>query len=98
MLACVGEIYSFNRSFRASANACSRPNHPTALGPSLLCILAIVFLSAIVTNATDKRAGTVTIRVSNIEIRIILYVIVLIYYLIFFNFYNKGFYLNILCK
>jgi hypothetical protein len=65
--------------------------NPTALGPSLLCILAIVFLSAIVTNATDKRAGTVTIRVSNIEIRIKLYVIVLIYYLIFFSLYNKVF-------
>ncbi len=37
------------------------------LGPSLLCMLAIVFLSATVRKATDNKAGTVTIITSIIE-------------------------------
>ena len=28
-LACVGDIYSFNNNFKASANACNRPQYPT---------------------------------------------------------------------
>ena len=42
--------------------------NPTALGPSLLCILAIVFLSAIVTKATVSKTGTVTANTSRTEI------------------------------
>ena len=34
-------------------------NNLLAFGPNLLCILAIVFLSATVTNATDNKAGTI---------------------------------------
>ena len=41
---------------------------PTALGPNLLCILAIVFLSATVTKATVNKTGTVTSKTSVIEI------------------------------
>ena len=36
-------------------------------GPNLLCILAIVFLSAIVVKGTTNKAGTITNRTSNIE-------------------------------
>ena len=67
-MACVGETYSFNRSLRASANAWSRPYQPTALGPSLLCMLAIVFLSAIVTKATVNKTGTVIANTSRTDI------------------------------
>jgi hypothetical protein len=66
ILACVGDTYSFNNNLRASAKACKSPYQPTALGPNLLCILAIVFLSAIVTNATVNNEGTTT---SNTSIR-----------------------------
>ena len=38
------------------------------LGPNLLCILAMVFLSATVTKATVNKTGTVTIITSIIEI------------------------------
>jgi hypothetical protein len=41
---------------------------PTALGPNLLCILAIVFLSAIVTRATDNKTGLVTAKTSRTDI------------------------------
>ena len=67
-MACVGETYSFNKSLRASANAWSRPYQPTALGPNLLCILAIVFLSAIVTKATVNKTGTVIANTSRTDI------------------------------
>jgi len=67
-LACVGETYSFSKSLRASPNACKSPNHPTEFGPNLLCILAIVFLSAMVTKATDNKTGIVTANTSRIDI------------------------------
>src|ERR1700709_615125 len=67
ILACVGDTYSFNKSLSASANACRRPYQPTILGPNLLCILAIVFLSATVTKATVRRTGTVTTITSIID-------------------------------
>ena len=41
---------------------------PTALGPNLLCILAIVFLSATVTKATVNKTGIVTAKTSRTEI------------------------------
>jgi hypothetical protein len=68
ILACVGDTYSFNKSLSASANACRRPYQPTEFGPNLLCILAIVFLSATVTKATINKAGTITINTSRIDI------------------------------
>jgi hypothetical protein len=68
MFACVGETYSFNKSLRASANACNSPNQPTELGPNLLCILAIVFLSAIVIKATVNKTGIVTANTSRTDI------------------------------
>ena len=40
-------------------------------GPNLLCILAIVFLSATVTKATLNKAGIVINNTSNIEIKVI---------------------------
>jgi hypothetical protein len=67
-LACVGETYSFNKSLRASANACKSPNQPTEFGPNLLCILAIVFLSAIVIKATVNKTGIVTDNTSRTDI------------------------------
>lgn len=70
MLACVGETYSFNKSLRASANAWSRPYQPTELGPNLLCILAIVFLSAIVIKATVNKTGIVTANTSRTDIKV----------------------------
>jgi hypothetical protein len=70
MLACVGETYSFNKSLRASANACNSPHQPTELGPNLLCILAIVFLSATFIYATVNRTGIVTDNTSSIDIKV----------------------------
>jgi len=67
-LACVGETYSFSSSLRASANACNNPYQPTELGPNLLCMLAIVFLSAIVIKATVNKTGTVIANTSRIDI------------------------------
>lgn len=43
---------------------------PTAFGPNLLCILAIVFLSATVTYATTNNAGNINNRFSIIEITV----------------------------
>ncbi len=43
---------------------------PTILGPNLLCILAIVYLSATVTYATTNKAGTKIKSTSIIEIRV----------------------------
>jgi hypothetical protein len=40
------------------------------LGPNLLCILAIVFLSATVTYATLNNTGTDTNKTSNIDIKV----------------------------
>jgi hypothetical protein len=82
MLACVGETYSFNKSLRASANACSKPYQPTELGPNLLCILAIVFLSASVIKATVSNTGTVTAKTSRTDIIVGIYNI---FYLIKIN-------------
>ena len=65
--ACVGDTYSFNINFNASAKACKRPYHPTILGPNLLCMLAIVFLSATVTKATPIKTGKITNKTSMIE-------------------------------
>lgn len=76
MLACVGETYSFNKSLRASAKACSKPYQPTELGPNLLCILAIVFLSAIVIKATVSKIGTVTAKTSKTDMMVPVYNIV----------------------
>jgi hypothetical protein len=78
MFACVGETYSFNKSLRASANACNSPNQPTELGPNLLCILAIVFLSAMVIKATVNKTGTVTANTSRTDIMVGKYNIILL--------------------
>ena len=43
------------------------------MGPNLLCILAMVFLSATVTKATVSKTGTVTNRTSIIEINVGIY-------------------------
>jgi hypothetical protein len=75
-LDCVGDMYSLIKSLSASAKACKRPYHPTAFGPNLLCILAIVFLSATVTKATLNNTGTITIITSKIEIKVCKYNII----------------------
>src|SRR4051812_15060448 len=45
LLETLGIIVSFTISFKTSANGCKRPKNPTTLGPFLLCIAAITFLS-----------------------------------------------------
>lgn len=41
-----GIITSFNKAFKPSAKGCNNPQIPTTFGPRLLCIAAIIFLSA----------------------------------------------------
>jgi hypothetical protein len=47
-----GTTSSLTTNFRPSAIGCSKPQKPTTLGPRLLCIEAITFLSANVKYAT----------------------------------------------
>src|SRR5690606_36743390 len=65
--ACVGETFSFNINFNASANACKVPQTPVILGPNLLCILPIAFLSATVTKATAIKTGRIINKSKIIE-------------------------------
>jgi hypothetical protein len=58
LLALFGKIISFTTNFTASANGCKNPKIPTTLGPRLLCIAAIAFLSANVKNATTINSGS----------------------------------------
>jgi hypothetical protein len=80
ILELLGKIVSFTNSFNPSANGCNKPKKPITLGPFLLCIIPIIFLSAIVKYATDISKGTTIARIFNI-IQIINKII--------FNLYNK---------
>ena len=63
ILELLGKIVSFTNSFSPSANGCSKPKKPITLGPFLLCIIPIIFLSAIVKYATEINKGTTTARI-----------------------------------
>src|SRR5271169_275740 len=75
VLDCLGIIISFTNNFNASANGCIKPHTPTAFGPHLRCIDAIIFLSATVTKAIVIKIGTNTIRISNILKNIVIYIL-----------------------
>ena len=62
----LGKIVSLTNSFSPSANGCNRPKKPITLGPFLLCIIPIIFLSAIVKYATEMSKGTTIARIFNI--------------------------------
>jgi hypothetical protein len=66
LLDCLGIMISLTSNFKASAKGCNNPHIPTALGPHRRCIAPIIFLSAIVTNATVIKMGTNIISISNI--------------------------------
>lgn len=61
----LGKIVSLTNSFRPSANGCSRPKKPITFGPFLLCMIPIIFLSAIVKYATEMSKGTTIARIFN---------------------------------
>ena len=65
LFALLGIIVSFIRSFKPSANGCKKPKKPTTLGPRLLCMLAIIFLSSKVKKATAINTGTIIIKLFN---------------------------------
>ena len=48
ILELLGKIVSFTKSFKPSANGCSKPTKPITFGPFRLWIIPIIFLSAIV--------------------------------------------------
>jgi len=52
-------------------NGCKIPHIPTALGPHLRCIDPIIFLSAMVTNATVIKIGTNIIKTSKLLYNIV---------------------------
>lgn len=62
----LGKIVSLTNSFKPSANGCSNPTNPITLGPFLLWIIPIIFLSAIVKYATEINRGTTIARIFNI--------------------------------
>lgn len=63
ILELLGNIVSFTNNFNPSANGCSKPKKPITFGPFLLCIIPIIFLSAIVKYATEINKGTTTARI-----------------------------------
>ena len=66
ILELLGNIVSFTNSFNPSANGCNKPKKPITFGPFLLCIIPIIFLSAIVKYATDINKGITIARIFNI--------------------------------
>ena len=58
-------MVSFTNNFSPSANGCSKPKKPITFGPFLLCIIPIIFLSAIVKYATEISKGTTIARIFN---------------------------------
>lgn len=63
ILELLGNIVSFTNNFSPSANGCSNPRKPITFGPFLLCMIPIIFLSAIVKYATEINKGTTTARI-----------------------------------
>ena len=61
----LGIIVSLTNNFKPSANGCNRPINPMTLGPFLLCIIPIIFLSAIVKYATEINKGIIIARIFN---------------------------------
>ena len=58
ILELLGRIVSLANNFSPSANGCNKPKKPMTFGPFLLCIIPIIFLSAIVKYATEISKGT----------------------------------------
>ena len=63
ILELLGRMVSFTNSFSPSAKGCSKPKKPITFGPFLLCIIPIIFLSAIVKYATEINKGTTIARI-----------------------------------
>ena len=63
ILELLGKIVSFANSFKPSANGCNKPKNPITFGPFLLCIIPIIFLSAMVKYATEISKGTTIARI-----------------------------------
>ena len=58
-------MVSLTNNFNPSANGCSKPKKPMTFGPFLLCMIPIIFLSAIVKYATEISKGITIARIFN---------------------------------
>ena len=66
ILELLGRMVSFTNSFSPSAKGCSKPKKPITFGPFLLCMIPIIFLSAIVKYATEINNGITIARILRI--------------------------------
>ena len=65
ILELLGKIVSLANNLSPSANGCNKPKKPITFGPFLLCIIPIIFLSAIVKYATEINKGITSARIFN---------------------------------
>ena len=65
ILELLGNIVSFTNNFNPSASGCNKPKKPITFGPFLLCIIPIIFLSAIVKYATEINKETTIAKIFN---------------------------------
>ena len=63
ILELLGKMVSLANNFNPSANGCNKPKKPITFGPFLLCMIPMIFLSAIVKYATEISKGTTIARI-----------------------------------